>query len=96
MRIRGRGAHAASACGCVPWSATGQAPGPYARTVPLRPRLTVIEQISRAVRMLTQEGNRFRRLEAQALSAEGLTTAPLASMIGVSRQRASALLHDGS
>ena len=74
----------------------GQAPGPYARTVPLRQRLTVIEQVSRAVRTLTQEGNRFRRLEAQALYAEGMTTAQLASVLGVSRQRASALLRDGS
>ena len=89
MRIRGRVAHAVSACGCVPWGATGQAPGSYARTVPLRPRLTVIEQVSRAVRTLTQEGNRFRRLEAQALYAEGMTTAQLASVLGVSRQRAS-------
>lgn len=73
-----------------------QAPGSYARTVPLSQRLSVIEQVSLAVRVLTQEGNRFRRLEARALYAEGLTTAQVASVLGVSRQRASALLRDGS
>jgi len=72
----------------------GQAPGPYARTVPLSRRLAVIEQVSQAVRVLTQEGNRFRRLEAQALYAEGLTTAQLAAVLGVSRQRASALVRE--
>ena len=77
-------------------ASAGQAPGSYARTVPLSQRLSVIEQVSRAVRILTQEGNRFRRLEAQALYAEGLTTAQLASVLGVSRQRASALLRNGS
>jgi hypothetical protein len=95
-RIRGRVAHAVSACGCGPWGGTGQAPGSYARTVPLRPRLTVIEQVSRAVRTLTQERNRFRRLEAQALYAEGMTTAQLGSVLGVGRQRATVLLRDGS
>jgi len=75
-------------------ASAGQAPGSYARTVPLSQRLIVIEQVSQAVRVLTQEGNRFRRLEAQALYAEGLTTAQLASVLGVSRQRASALLRE--
>ena len=54
----------------------GQAPGSYARTVPLSQRL--------------------RRLEAQALYAEGLTTEQLASVLGVSRQRTSALQRDGT
>jgi len=72
----------------------GQAPGAYTRTVPLSRRLAVIEQVSQAVRVLTQEGNRFRRLEAQALYAEGLTTAQLAAVLGVSRQRASALVRE--
>jgi len=72
----------------------GQPARPYAQTVPLDQRLTVIEHVSRAVRVLTQEGNRFRRLEAQALHAEGLTTTQLATILGVSRQRASALLRE--
>jgi hypothetical protein len=77
-------------------ASAGQASGSYARTVPLNQRLTVIEQVSQAVRMLTQGGNRFRRLEARALYAEGLTTAQLATVLGVSRQRASALLREDS
>lgn len=77
-------------------ASTGQAIGSYARIVPLNQRLTVIEHVSQAVRVLTQEGNRFRRLEAQALYAEGLTTAQLATVLGVSRQRASALLREDS
>jgi predicted transcriptional regulator len=44
--------------------------------------------------VLTQEGNRFRRLEAQALYTEGLTTAQVASVLGVSRQRVSAMLRE--
>jgi len=76
-------------------ASAARAPGSYARTVPLSQRFIAIEQVSRAVRVLTQEGNRFRRLEAQALYAEGLTTAQVASVLGVSRQRASALLRGG-
>jgi hypothetical protein len=55
----------------------------------LSQRLVVIEQVSPAVRVLTQEGNRIRRLEAQALYAEGMTTAQLARVLGVAGQRAS-------
>ena len=75
-------------------ASAARAAGSYARTVPLSQRFTAIEQVSRAVRVLTQEGNRFRRLEAQALYAEGLTTTQVASVLGVSRQRASALLRE--
>jgi len=72
----------------------GAASGSYARRVPLSRRLAVIEQVSQAVRVLTQEGNRFRRLEAQALYTEGLTAAQVASVLGVSRQRVSAMLRE--
>lgn len=75
-------------------ASAGQASGPYARRVPLGRRITAIEQVSQAVRVLTQEGNRFRRLETRALYAEGLTTAQIASVLGVSRQRVSALLRE--
>lgn len=75
-------------------ASAGQASGPYTRRVPLGRRITAIEQVSQAVRVLTQEGNRFRRLETQALYAEGLTTAQIASVLGVSRQRVSALLRE--
>ena len=74
---------------------TGQAPGSHARRVPLDQRLTLVEEISQAVRALSRNGSRFRRLEARALYAEGLTMAQLAAVLGVTRQRASVLLHEG-
>jgi hypothetical protein len=72
----------------------GQPARSYTQAVPLDQRLTAIEHVSQAVRVLTREGNRFRRLEAQGLHAEGLTTAQLGTILGVSRQRASALLRE--
>jgi hypothetical protein len=74
---------------------TSQAPGSHARRVPLDQRLTLVEEISQAVRALSRNGSRFRRLEARALYAEGLTMAQLAAVLGVTRQRASVLLHEG-
>jgi|SRR5215470_10664547 len=74
-----------------------QAPGlPYARTVALNRRLAMMEEISQAVRAVVRDGNRFRRMEARALYAEGLTMAQLATVFGVSRQRVSALLRGGT
>lgn len=67
---------------------------PYRQMLPLRRRLEMIEQISTALRELTRNGYLFRRAEARALYAEGLTMAQLASIFGVSRQRVSALLRE--
>jgi AraC-like DNA-binding protein len=76
-------------------AATQQAPDlSYARMMPLDKRLRMMEQISEAIRVLTRDGSRFRRMEAQALYAEGLTMAQLAAVFGVSRQRVSTLLRD--
>jgi hypothetical protein len=66
----------------------------YAQMMPLEDRLAMMEQISTAIKALVREGSRFRRLEARALYAEGLTMAQLATVFGVSRQRVSALLRD--
>ncbi len=66
----------------------------YAQMMPLENRLAMMEQISTAIKALVREGSRFRRLEARALYAEGLTMAQLATVFGVSRQRVSALLRD--
>lgn len=63
--------------------------------MPLEKRLVLVEQISAAVRDLTREGNKFRRMQAHTLYAEGLTMAELAAVFGVSRQRVGALLRDG-
>jgi transcriptional regulator len=62
--------------------------------MPLENRLALMEQISVAIKALVRDGSRFRRLEARALYAEGLTMAQLATVFGVSRQRVSALLRD--
>lgn len=67
----------------------------YANTVPLDKRLAMVEQISQAIRALAPAANRFRRMEARALYAEGLTMAQLATVLGVSRQRVSVLLREG-
>ena len=74
---------------------TSQAPGSHAHIVPLDQRLTLIEEISQGVRALSRHGSRFRRLEARALYADGLTMAQLAAVLGVTRQRASVLLREG-
>lgn len=66
----------------------------YRQLVPLRKRLEIVEQISEVIREITSAGHLFRRMQARALYAEGLTMAQLASVFGVSRQRVSALLRD--
>ena len=66
----------------------------YATMMPLEKRLAMMEEISAAIRALARDGNRFRRMEARALYAEGLTMAQLATVFGVSRQRVSVLLRD--
>jgi hypothetical protein len=66
----------------------------YRQIMPLRRRLDMIERISTALRELTSNGHLFRRAEARALYAEGLTMAQLATVFGVSRQRVSVLLRD--
>jgi hypothetical protein len=66
----------------------------FEELLPLDKRLAVMEQISAAMRVLASDGYRFRRMQARALYAEGLTMAQLASVFGVSRQRVSALLRD--
>ncbi|MBO0786829.1 MAG: hypothetical protein J2P33_12235, partial [Actinobacteria bacterium] len=65
-----------------------------AQLIPLRRRLQMIEQISDSLRELARHGQRFRRAEARALYAEGLTMSELASFFGVSRQRVSMLLRE--
>lgn len=74
-------------------AASGWAEGmSYGQLLPLRKRLAMVEEISEAIRELTRNGHLFRRVEARALYAEGLTMAQLAGVFGVSRQRVSALL----
>ena len=60
----------------------------------VRRRLEMVEQLSKALRLLNKYGQLYRRAEAQALYAEGLTMAELASVFQVSRQRIATLLRE--
>jgi len=60
----------------------------------VRRRLEMAEQLSKALRVLNTYGQFYRRAEAQALYAEGLTMAELASVFQVSRQRIATLLRE--
>jgi hypothetical protein len=61
---------------------------------PVRRRLEVAEQLSKAPRVLNKYGQFYRWAEAQAVYAEGLTMAVLASVFQVSRQRIATLLRE--
>src|SRR5215469_272601 len=66
----------------------------YGPKPPVRRRLEMAEQLSKALRLLNKHGQLYRRAEAQALYAEGLTMAELASVFQVSRQRVAMLLRE--
>lgn len=66
----------------------------YSRALSLDRRVAMTGQISEAIKALSRDGNKFRRLEARALYQEGLTMAQLAAVFGVSRQRVSVLLRE--
>jgi hypothetical protein len=66
----------------------------YGRERPVRRRLEMVDQLSKALRVLNKQGQFYRRAEAQALYAEGLTMAELASVFQVSRQRIATLLRE--
>jgi hypothetical protein len=65
---------------------------PYGQMLPLQRRMQMVEELSRSLRALISSGQAFRRAEARALYAEGLTMAQLAAVLGVSRQRATAMV----
>jgi Sigma-70, region 4 len=64
----------------------------YEQIVPLNRRLQVIELVSDAFKALSDAGSRFRQAEANALYGEGMTMDEIAVVLGVTRQRVSALL----
>jgi len=66
----------------------------YGPKPPVRRRLAMVEQLSKALHLLNKNGQLYRRAEAQALYAEGLTMAELASVFQVSRQRIATLLRE--
>ena len=65
----------------------------YAQMVPLEARPLTVELISATMSRLAETGSRWRREEARALHAEGLSMDRIARLFGVTRQRVSALLN---
>jgi hypothetical protein len=57
-------------------------------------RPLIVEQISSAMASLATVGGQWRREQAAALSAEGVSINRIAALYGVTRQRVSALLRD--
>jgi hypothetical protein len=57
-------------------------------------RPLIVEQISSAMASLATAGGQWRREQAAALSAEGVSINRIAALYGVTRQRVSALLRD--
>ena len=67
---------------------------PWRDIVDAEERPLVVESLSRVLDQLSVGGSKFRRAQAQALYAEGLSMERVASLFGVTRQRVSALLRD--
>jgi hypothetical protein len=64
----------------------------YADIVPAEPRPLIVEMLTANLDRLATAGNRLRRVEAQALYANGLTMDEIATLFGVTRQRIGTLL----
>jgi hypothetical protein len=56
----------------------------------------LVEVVSSSTNRLIEAGSRFRRAQARALRAEGLTMEAIADLFGVTRQRVSHLLNSPS
>ncbi|PPK93808.1 hypothetical protein CLV92_10985 [Kineococcus xinjiangensis] len=67
----------------------------FAEIAPLEARPLAVELISGTMSRLAETGSRWRREEARALRAEGLSMDRIAQLFGVTRQRVSALLAGG-
>lgn len=66
----------------------------YAETVDEESRPLIVEVLSEHIQALLATSARFRRAEAAALHAEGLTMDQIAVLFGVTRQRVSTLLKE--
>ena len=64
----------------------------YREIVSAEERPLIVELLSAMQAELTEAGSRWRRAEAHALHAEGLTMDAVAELFGVTRQRVSSLL----
>lgn len=58
-------------------------------------RPLVVEMLTDVLDELAAAGSAFRRAEARALHADGLSQDAIAQLFGVTRQRVSVLLQDG-
>jgi len=67
---------------------------PYATVVAVEQRPLIVELLRDMQDRLSRSGSRFRRAEARALRAEGLTFDQIATVFGVTRQRVIALVAD--
>jgi hypothetical protein len=65
----------------------------YHEIIQLEARPLIVELLTENQHRLTEAGGRWRRAEATALHDEGLTLESIASLFGVTRQRASQLVH---
>lgn len=64
----------------------------YAEILPMEERPLIVELLSESLMRVSDASSLFRRAEARALYAEGLTMAQIAELFGVTRQRVAALL----
>ena len=68
----------------------------YREIVPNERRPLVVETISKVLDSLARVGSRWRREEARALHAEGMSMDAIARLFGVTRQRVSTLIRSGA
>ncbi len=68
----------------------------YADIVGSKERPFIAEMLTATMTGLGEAGGRYRRAQVRALRAEGCTVPEIARLFGVTRQRVSALLDDGT
>lgn len=66
----------------------------YSEVVGQEQRPLIVELLSQVLEELSAAGATFRRAEARALHADGLSHEAIAEVFGVTRQRVSALLKE--
>lgn len=67
----------------------------WGEIVPAEERPLIVEMLRENQERLTAAGSQFRRREAHALRAEGMTLDQIAALFGVTRPRVIALLRQG-
>ena len=64
----------------------------YARILSEAERPLIVESVTTVLASLSDAGSRFRRAQARAVYAEGLSMEMIGRLLGVSRQRVSSLV----